>query len=160
MLNRKILNIIGIILILTLLPATSGVAIFHHICNVEGTHNVSLYTETKCDHHEETTGVCEHCLKDTKSCTVEGQSHCIEYVEFLSIDADFLTSTKLFLQPVEFDLPIREQFDSYSQEILEENIKQDYFKKDIKKPVFSEISFIKFKSQYKSSEKSSDYFIS
>jgi len=158
--NRKILNIISIFLIMALLPATSGVALFHHICNANGTHSVSLYSETKCDHHEETTGVCEHCMKDIAGCSLDGNNSCIEYFDFLSIDADFVSSSKLILQPQEFDSPLKEQHELYSILFQDFKLTKDYFKQDIKLPVQNNISFIIFNSLNKSSDDTSDSYIS
>jgi len=160
MMNKKLINILSPILILVMLPATSGVSIFHHICHSEGTHMVSLYTESKCDHDEETTGVCEHCQKNIKSCSIDGFNNCIQYVDYLSIDADFLTSSKLIIQP---DFLISNDLEIYKS-AKSENKKQDiilqYFKLDIKNPIINEISFIIFKSQDKSSAKPSNSIFS
>lgn len=158
--NRNLLNILSVFLILTLLPATSGVSIFHHICNKEGTHSISIYAEMKCNKHEEETNVCEHCLKNSKSCPLVKESNCIEYVEFLAIDTDFISASKLVLQPVDFELPLIGHFTSALTKSKEKNNSEHCIKQVFQKPVQYEISFIKFQSQNKSSEKSTDYFIS
>jgi hypothetical protein len=158
--KRKITNIISVILILTLLPATSGVALFHHICHASSTHHVSLFKEYKCDHHEETTGICEHCLKHINCCSLDAQNNCIKYIDYLSIDVDFVVSSKMLLQVSGFDMTFSKSFISHKQVYKEQIIASQYFKKDIKKPIISNISNIILQSQNKSSDKPMDNFIS
>lgn len=153
-------NIISLLLILTLLPATSGIMIFHHICNTSHTHTVSLFTQSKCDHHEETTGVCEHCFKNLKSCSIENHTSCIEYSQFLSIDADFVASNKQLIKINESDLPVKNLFVIKFQDRTETLIiQQEYFKRDIKKPIENFISILIFHSQSKLVEDASGILV-
>ncbi len=158
MMRRKILKLSSMFLILILLPASSGVAVFHHICNVEGTHNVSLFTETKCDHQEDISGICEKCTEHKNDCSFDEISNCQEYVEYITIDADYITPLKLLIEPTEIILPFKEILLTFLESEKDSYCSQ-YFKEDIKKPVISNITFLIHKSQYKTSEKPSDNII-
>lgn len=149
-------NIIGIFLIFALLPATSGVLVFHHICNSSHTHTISIFSKVKCDHHEETTGICEHCLKSIHSCSLDKNTHCVEYSEFLSIEADFLTTKKQLINVNQLFVPEKEFYHIQNISNIENNDEnKKYIKKDIKRPVEKFIYFIIFNSQSKSNEETS-----
>ncbi|ROL58008.1 hypothetical protein D9V86_11990 [Bacteroidetes/Chlorobi group bacterium ChocPot_Mid] len=158
--NLLVKNIIGIFLILALLPATSGVMVFHHICNTSHTHTVSIFSKAKCDNHEETTGICEHCLKNIHSCTLEKNTHCIEYTEFLSIEADFVITDKQLIKVNKLILPEKEFYEIQFLCFHENNYGYNkYIQKDIKKPLENIISAIIFNSQFKSGEDTSELIL-
>jgi len=156
--KRKISNLVSILLILTLLPATSGVSVFHHICNAKGTHSVSIYT-AKYHHQEVEQTDCEHCTNNINTCSYDNHTDCIAFVEFISIETDFLSSAKMLVQPHESILLNSVRHFEINNVNKDKNTLKEYFKQDIKKPVFSYISFITCKSQNKTSEKPSDSFI-
>ncbi|MFC2131279.1 hypothetical protein ACFLSQ_07580 [Bacteroidota bacterium] len=157
--NKRILNIISALLIVMILPASTGVSVFHHICGMEGTHSVSLYSESTCSaHHEEACACCED-AENNNTCSIDNHDHCLEYVEYISIDSDFISIDKQKNQLAKFELSYESQINSVVSDLFGKQSDISYLKRDIKIPARQNISHIHLKSQYKNSEKPSDSFI-
>jgi hypothetical protein len=138
--NNKVSNIVSILLILIMLPASSGVSVYHHICSMEGTHNISLYSETTC-HHEDDHSCCHSQEANKDGCSFENHDHCISFVEYFSIDNDYTSSSRQEIKLYEYFLPYEIHSNNVNTE-QERTLTGILYKKDFKLPVVKEISFI------------------
>lgn len=86
-------NIISVCLVLVLMPATGGVTIYHHICNIDGEHNTALFSQTSCSHHQH--DHCDCAELPQNECNLEESEHCFEFVEYILLDAKFVLEKAL-----------------------------------------------------------------
>lgn len=67
-------NITGIVVLVALLWATTGVSVYSHHCNKEGSTHISFFEEkAKCEHNDEA-GIAAPCCKTERSCCVTNKS--------------------------------------------------------------------------------------
>ena len=72
--RNYIKNIVAILMLVVLLPASSGIPIFHHICGFDGSHITSIFTSQKCEHEHGIESKCSECANETETqdqCTID-----------------------------------------------------------------------------------------
>ncbi len=144
-----------------ILPASTGVSVFHHICGMEGTHSISLYSASTPGkaHDEEACELCKKAEHNNNTSSIGNHDHCRKFVEFESLDSDYITIDKQKIQLPEFELLYRYKLNSAVNDLTGKQSDNSYIKRDIKTPARQEIFCILQKSQDKNSEKPSDSFI-
>ena len=89
-------------MIVVILPATGGISIYHHICGLDGSHMTSFFIQQKCEHDHGKDGTCSECAAETNAdnqCSFDAE-HCFEFVEFKSLEENFVSAEFSKLEPV------------------------------------------------------------
>ena len=149
---KKYKNIVAILMILVLLPATGGISIYHHICSIDGEHNTAIFSKTSCSHKSEDHCNCAETSENAQSqCNLDNHDHCSEFVEYKSIDAKFVAEKSLEIRK-------NETFSAYvlHNEIFNNSEKQTIivYPDKSKIPITKYIKFQNFQSRNKSGEES------
>lgn len=137
---------------LLILPAFTGVSIYHHICGTEGIHNISIFQKTSCEHENEKSDYCEIPELTNNSCFVNNHGQCSEFVNYLAIDSEFMANDKWNLKPSELTMSFHSTLHSKIIERAAKNSVYKSIRKNIESPLIAEISYIYLQSQQKNSD--------
>jgi len=135
---------VTIVTIFSLLPAISGITIYHHICSENHTHYVTIFHKTKCQHlqlHKQYQQ--NNCNNNCYSKNHSQQNYksetkcCYEFTEFKNINADTIktqnieNSIKSYISKI---LSLNELFQNNTENKNNYNIfiKENFTKKIIK----------------------------